>query len=497
MTINKNCFFVIFFIISISSSADNIDYYNQANSYQKQNDYQSAYEIYKDLANNGDVKSMLKLGEMYEFGMGMDNDYDIAFFWYDKAANMGYIPAIKKIEYLDNSQRNILISKKIIKSKYENNMYESDNLSLSPERPSFQEKKDFDSTNSPSLNKNETKYDQKYKSRIDSSNSENHWILWLFIGIITYYFFKLIALPILRFLGRVFSEIDSFLYDRNQYNIAISLIKENLEELMTERRIGTIQGHFKKIDNSSWNKKKDYFIKQVIAERSGEIINNKNYLKIAKAIDSFTKYYENSSSVDSENLTGHQYEQYIANKLNKLGWQTKVTKGSGDNGVDIIAYKYEVRVAIQCKKYSSNVSNKAVQEIFSGKNFYAAQIAAVVTNNTYTKNAKNAASMLGVYLLNDHYLHKLDEIVPEYIKNNHKYYQASANETVGEFSDDSRTPEEILGLKKGFTPNELKEAFKRESNRTHPDKWVGKPDTIRILMAEEQKRVNWAYENLK
>ena len=64
-------------------------------------------------------------------------------------------------------------------------------------------------------------------------------------------------------------------------------------------------------------------------------------------------------------------------------------------------------------------------------------------------------------------------------------------------SNTKRTPEEILGLKPGFTKQELKEAYRRESNRTHPDKWTGKPQNIQDLMAEEQKLINWAYNKLK
>jgi len=62
---------------------------------------------------------------------------------------------------------------------------------------------------------------------------------------------------------------------------------------------------------------------------------------------------------------------------------------------------------------------------------------------------------------------------------------------------DRRSPQEVLGLKSGFTQDELKEAYKRESNRSHPDKWVGKPDHIKAMMAEEQKLINWAYNQLK
>lgn len=73
-----------------------------------------------------------------------------------------------------------------------------------------------------------------------------------------------------------------------------------------------------------------------------------------------------------------------------------------------------------------------------------------------------------------------------------KQNQQQENQTV-----DNRSPEEILGLKPGFTAEELKKAYQTESMRTHPDKWNGKPEHIRNLMQEEQKKINWAYGQLK
>lgn len=62
---------------------------------------------------------------------------------------------------------------------------------------------------------------------------------------------------------------------------------------------------------------------------------------------------------------------------------------------------------------------------------------------------------------------------------------------------DNRSPLEILGLQAGFTQQELKKAYRRESARCHPDKWAGKPEHIQKAMEEEQKLVNQAYQQLK
>ena len=62
---------------------------------------------------------------------------------------------------------------------------------------------------------------------------------------------------------------------------------------------------------------------------------------------------------------------------------------------------------------------------------------------------------------------------------------------------DNRRPEQILGLNSNFTQEELKAAYQRESNRTHPDKWVNKPESIKKIMEAEQKQINAAYNKLK
>lgn len=61
---------------------------------------------------------------------------------------------------------------------------------------------------------------------------------------------------------------------------------------------------------------------------------------------------------------------------------------------------------------------------------------------------------------------------------------------------ENRTPEEILGLKYPWTSEELKAAYKREAGRTHPDKWIGKPEIIQKAMEAEFKMIQEAYRHL-
>ncbi len=62
---------------------------------------------------------------------------------------------------------------------------------------------------------------------------------------------------------------------------------------------------------------------------------------------------------------------------------------------------------------------------------------------------------------------------------------------------DTRTNLEILGLKTGFTQEELKKAYRKKTMKTHPDKWEQEPQHIQKMMEEEFKLIKKAYETLK
>lgn len=106
-----------------------------------------------------------------------------------------------------------------------------------------------------------------------------------------------------------------------------------------------------------------------------------------------------ASSEYSEDMSGHEYEYFVADCFDQLGFTTQVTKGSGDHGVDVLVEYDDTKIAVQCKHYNSPVGNKAVQEVYSAKDIFDCALAVVVTNNTFTPAAREAAEKLGVYLL--------------------------------------------------------------------------------------------------
>lgn len=105
---------------------------------------------------------------------------------------------------------------------------------------------------------------------------------------------------------------------------------------------------------------------------------------------------------------GWQFENYTANLFKSLGYKNvKVTSGSGDFGIDVLAENNHIKYAIQCKLYSNPVGNKAVQEAYSGKAYYKSDKAVVITNSTFTKAAIELADSLDVILIDRTELLKL------------------------------------------------------------------------------------------
>lgn len=94
-----------------------------------------------------------------------------------------------------------------------------------------------------------------------------------------------------------------------------------------------------------------------------------------------------------------EFENWCANLLRKNGFAgVEVTKGSGDQGVDVLASKDGIRYAVQCKHYSSNLGNKPVQEVYAGKAMCRCQVGVVMTNRYFTAGAKELAEAAGVFL---------------------------------------------------------------------------------------------------
>ncbi len=100
-----------------------------------------------------------------------------------------------------------------------------------------------------------------------------------------------------------------------------------------------------------------------------------------------------------DGMDGHEFEYFCAELLRKNDfYDVSVTRGSGDQGVDILATKGGIKYAIQCKNYASPLSNTPVQEVAAGKLFYNCHVGVVLTNSTFTPGAVSLANAAGILL---------------------------------------------------------------------------------------------------
>lgn len=126
-----------------------------------------------------------------------------------------------------------------------------------------------------------------------------------------------------------------------------------------------------------------------------DYIKTSDYVGLADSGD-IPKWFINFDDMD-----GHQFEHFCANVLSQNGFENvSVTSGSGDQGIDIIAYKDDIKYGIQCKCYHSDIGNKAVQEVYAGKAYYNCHIGIVLTNRDFTRSAIELARNNGVILWN-------------------------------------------------------------------------------------------------
>lgn len=126
----------------------------------------------------------------------------------------------------------------------------------------------------------------------------------------------------------------------------------------------------------------------------------KHYLTLENIFDN-KQLIVNQSTVenDFDKMSGEEFEVFCCNILKQNGFSdVSTTKHTGDYGIDILAKKDEITFAIQCKCYSDNVGNKAVQEAFSGKSFYNCMVGAVLTNRYFTPSAKETAKKNNILL---------------------------------------------------------------------------------------------------
>jgi restriction endonuclease Mrr len=94
-----------------------------------------------------------------------------------------------------------------------------------------------------------------------------------------------------------------------------------------------------------------------------------------------------------DQMSGVEFEEYVAARLRRSGWDVSPTSATGDYGVDLIAKRDGQCFAVQCKRRGKPVGVSAVQEVVSGARRHKCTASMVVSNQEFTRAAKELAEI--------------------------------------------------------------------------------------------------------
>ncbi|MGG0078316.1 restriction endonuclease [Bacillus wiedmannii] len=129
--------------------------------------------------------------------------------------------------------------------------------------------------------------------------------------------------------------------------------------------------------------------------------------KNKKAYNIYLNQLRQSNINQIDQMNGRRFEEYLSSLYQSLGYQTEVTKGSGDFGADLILKNNGTKIVVQAKRYKNKVGIQSVQEVVGAKRYYDASHAWGVTNNYFTEPARKLAHANDVLLVDRDLLIKL------------------------------------------------------------------------------------------
>ncbi|MFC6906327.1 restriction endonuclease [Halalkalicoccus tibetensis] len=106
-----------------------------------------------------------------------------------------------------------------------------------------------------------------------------------------------------------------------------------------------------------------------------------------------------------QSMDDYDFEQFVADLWERMGWETEVSTQSNDRGIDVVATRnspYEEKALIQAKRYGPNttVGSPDIQQYASLKHQrHGVDKVLVVTTNGFSGQARELAHQLNVKLV--------------------------------------------------------------------------------------------------
>lgn len=115
--------------------------------------------------------------------------------------------------------------------------------------------------------------------------------------------------------------------------------------------------------------------------------------------DAWQRQFGAAQAAELDQLSGVEFEEFLAGLFRAQGYAAELTPTSGDYGADLILSKDGRCIAVQAKRYVGSVGVAAVQEALSGQAYYQCHAAWVITTGAFTPNALVLAQKSGVKMI--------------------------------------------------------------------------------------------------
>lgn len=107
---------------------------------------------------------------------------------------------------------------------------------------------------------------------------------------------------------------------------------------------------------------------------------------------------------------GTDFEKFLADLWEELGWETEVTSQNNDRGIDVIArrdFPLDIELHIQAKNHSNPIRGKRMREYTVLTHRESADLAAVISSSSFRPEAEREAEIANVKLINGKKLSKI------------------------------------------------------------------------------------------
>lgn len=99
--------------------------------------------------------------------------------------------------------------------------------------------------------------------------------------------------------------------------------------------------------------------------------------------------------MDINNLSGHEFEDFVEKLIHKMGFITEERRKSADGGIDLKAIN-ETPVLkglyiIQCKRYEKPIGESIIRDLYGVVSSERANKGILITNSSFTRSAKSFA----------------------------------------------------------------------------------------------------------